>query len=102
MRRDNRWEPSDQINGYIGSVGINTFPPPSAPPYPSHLSPRSPRSSSSSRLASELSPTPSEPLDCRTADAVELRIDEQQDHSAPRRCSAAHHRIRVCVALIQS
>src|SRR3954463_103271 len=60
MRRDNRWEPSDQISGYIGSVGINTFPPPSVPhlhlicplvPLAHRLPPVSPPSSPRRRLS---------------------------------------------------
>src|SRR3954468_20485633 len=102
MRRDNRWEPSDQTSGYIGSVGINTFPPPSVPhihlicplvPLAHRLPPVSPLSSPRRRLSCLTAGPPTPWSFTSTSSKIT---------PAPRRCSAAHHRIRVCVALIQS
>src|SRR4051812_10889994 len=100
MRRDNRWEPSDLICGYIGFVGINTLHPPSVPlihlicpQFPSLFVYLSPPSSPRRRL-SRLTAGPSTPWSFASTSS--------KITPAPRRCSASHHRIRVCVALIQS
>src|SRR3954464_10661930 len=100
MRRDNHWEPFDLICGYIGFVGINTPHPPSVlhihlicPQFPSLFvypsPPSSPRRRPSRLTAGQPTPWSSAPTSSKIP-------------PAPRCCSASHHRVRVCDALIQS
>src|SRR3954467_13805933 len=100
MRRDKRWEPLDLICGYIQFVGINT---PRPPVYTSPVSfaPESPRSFV---YLSPPSPPRRRPRRFTAGQPTPWRAAPTRSTipPAPRRCSASHHQVRVCDALIQS